>query len=306
MMSWTPEMDAAVKSGFDEGLSARLIGERLGVTRNSVLGRTFRLGLCQPAGQPRQPKQTAGRPRIAKPAQQPGEKKRHTTLTRLSMELNASPSQIVEHISDLRDLGYTWQQIGNNYGLNAQTIIKWATEHGNYEPRTIRYFSEDELAYICDAWTKNVPVEDMADHLNRSFGVIRQTILRLRQKGEIAGRDPAKTRLLRLYGEKALAAGSTPAEALRKMNEAKQVALAAAMNASREAKRKHHTRALEKLQADIESGADRDAAIFACRAEGVSLEDIGQSINVTRERIRQICNRYASDIALAGFTAHQN
>jgi hypothetical protein len=40
---WTREMDAAIAAGFENGLSARLIGENLGVTKNAVLGRKFRL-----------------------------------------------------------------------------------------------------------------------------------------------------------------------------------------------------------------------------------------------------------------------
>ncbi len=47
-MNWTPEMDDAIATRFEAGLSARAIGEKLGITRNAVLGRKFRLGLCGP------------------------------------------------------------------------------------------------------------------------------------------------------------------------------------------------------------------------------------------------------------------
>lgn len=50
LSQWTPEMDAVVATGFRDKLSARLIGERLGVSRNAVLGRHFRLGLAKPSG----------------------------------------------------------------------------------------------------------------------------------------------------------------------------------------------------------------------------------------------------------------
>ena len=50
MAAWTPEMDAVITTGFEVGLSARIIGEQLGMTRNSVLGRSFRLGLSKPKG----------------------------------------------------------------------------------------------------------------------------------------------------------------------------------------------------------------------------------------------------------------
>jgi hypothetical protein len=300
MTLWTPEMDAAVTSGFAEGLSARLIGERMGVTRNAVLGRTFRLGLSKPADLRRMPHQTA-QPKRRK--LEPKTRRKITTLVALSFQLNATPGQIVEGIIDLRDLGYTWQQIGDHYSVNAQTVIKWASEHGGYEPRTVRRFSDEEMAYIREAWATHVPVEDIADKLGRTFGVVRQVIHRLRTKGEVAPRDSAKTRLLRQYGEAALAAGATPSEALRKMAEAKQIALAAAMSASRAAKRKRYDDAIAKLREDLAAGAERDPTIFACRAEGVPLEDIGGEIGVTRERVRQICDMYAQTIVLRKLVA---
>jgi hypothetical protein len=42
-------MDAAMIAGIDDNLSARLIAEKLGVTRNAVLGRKFRLGWAKPS-----------------------------------------------------------------------------------------------------------------------------------------------------------------------------------------------------------------------------------------------------------------
>ena len=52
--NWTSEMDAALTSGFQAGLSARLVGKKLGVTRNAVLGRHFRMGLSKPRVRPGQ------------------------------------------------------------------------------------------------------------------------------------------------------------------------------------------------------------------------------------------------------------
>lgn len=44
-MSWTDERDAALRQGRKDGLSAAVIADQLGITRNAVLGRAFRLGL---------------------------------------------------------------------------------------------------------------------------------------------------------------------------------------------------------------------------------------------------------------------
>jgi GcrA cell cycle regulator len=43
--AWSPETTARLAELWEKGLSASLIGAELGVTRNSVLGRAFRLGL---------------------------------------------------------------------------------------------------------------------------------------------------------------------------------------------------------------------------------------------------------------------
>lgn len=281
-------MDAVVVAGFKEGLSARLIADKIGVTRNSVLGRTFRLGLCQP--------------RSARRAA--SIKARRNTLVRISAKEQISPAQLVERIVDMKDIGNTWGEIAETFGVTAVQVRNWAIEQGGFVPGPRQKFhTDEEIAYIVEAWQRNETLEAIADHLGRSYGVIRQTVHRLRKKSVIDTRDPNKTRLLRQYGETALAAGATATEALRKMAEAKQLAFAAATNASRAAKRKHHDDSLTIMRAALAAGADRDACIFAARAEGVVLEDIAAEIGVTRERIRQICNAHAQLIALRGLMA---
>jgi len=229
---------------------------------------------------------------------------RRNTLVRVSAKQQISPAQLVERIVDMKDIGHTWGEIAETFGATAVQVRNWAIDRGGFVPGPAQKFlTDDELAYIIDAWRRNDTVENIADHLGRSYGVISQTIHRLRKKKLIDTRDPNKTRLLRQYGEAALAAGATPSEALRKIAEAKQIAFAAASNASRAAKRKHHDETLTIMRAALASGANRDACIFAARAEGVTLEDIAKEIGVTRERVRQICNAHAQLIALKGLMA---
>lgn len=42
---WTPERIAALIALWDEGLTTSVIGERLGITKNAVVGKVHRLGL---------------------------------------------------------------------------------------------------------------------------------------------------------------------------------------------------------------------------------------------------------------------
>ena len=45
MGTWTPERDAQLRDLWEDGMTTPLIGEALGVSKNSVIGRAHRLGL---------------------------------------------------------------------------------------------------------------------------------------------------------------------------------------------------------------------------------------------------------------------
>jgi hypothetical protein len=288
---WTPEMDEAITSGYAEGKSARLIGEQLGVSRNSVLGRTFRLGLCNSYSNPREPTETAT-PKLPR-----------ASLVEKANKLRVVPSDIIDRIIDLRELGVTWQMIANELEVSTPTARLWGIKSGVLYPKTHRKFSSVETAYIIEAWNRSDPLEDIAEKCGRTFGTMRQQIMRLQRKGDLGTRDPARTRLLKQYGEAALAAGATPTEALIKIRQAKEFAFASAVKAARDAKRKYKDGLLETMRAALAAGEDRDAAIFAARAGGCNLEEIAKEFDITRERVRQICNAHAQSIVLKGLVA---
>lgn len=50
---WTAQRTAALIALWDEGLTTRVIGGRLGVTKNAVVGKVHRLGLPRRASSPR-------------------------------------------------------------------------------------------------------------------------------------------------------------------------------------------------------------------------------------------------------------
>lgn len=52
-MIWTEKQDANLRAWSGAGLSAGKIAKTLGVTRNTVCGRKFRLGICTPENAPR-------------------------------------------------------------------------------------------------------------------------------------------------------------------------------------------------------------------------------------------------------------
>ena len=281
-MKWTEELDNALIKAHEDGLSASMIAERLGnnLTRNAILGRSFRLGLFP-----------GKKPLITmfdKPAKK-GQKRQKRTV---------DPQFVVDHIMDYRDMGLTWDQIGAIYNTKGINARRWAIDYGGYLPPKLRYFTDEEDFYIIKSWNESVTVEDIADKLGRSFGTVRQRILRLKRNSLIETRDPAKTRLLRQYGQKALEAGSTPTEALRNIRDAKMQAFATARQMAVEAKTKLKKTAMFTLRANMDAGMERDEAIFRARSEGVILNELAEEFGLTRERIRQICIKHAEMVAL--------
>ncbi len=162
------------------------------------------------------------------------------------------------------------------------------------------------MTYIANAYSEHVSVEEIADTIGRSYGVIRQKVLQLQKAGVItAYRDPQRTRLLRQYGAIALKAGANPSDALAKIAAAKREAFANVMNEARKAKTHFKQQAMEEMMADIAAGVDRNEAIFKARAKGVTLQEISDCFGVTRERVRQICAKQAEIIVLEKLAGEQ-
>jgi DNA-directed RNA polymerase sigma subunit (sigma70/sigma32) len=70
-------------------------------------------------------------------------------------------------------------------------------------------------------------------------------------------------------------------------------AIAQAHAVARDAKARWRQERIDRMLEQIAGGRERDAAVFEARALGAALEDIGRAIGVTRERVRQICDRDA-------------
>lgn len=64
IIAWNPEQVAELRRLWDEGLSTRLIGLRMGVTKNAVIGKANRLGLS-PRPTPIQRSQALATQRLA-------------------------------------------------------------------------------------------------------------------------------------------------------------------------------------------------------------------------------------------------
>lgn len=288
-ITWTDNHDKEIKKGLKEGLSASEIADKLNqtfgtsLTRNSVLGRIFRQSLKFPI------KAKIGRPR--KQVLVPG---RVGRKTRAVVDFRKHADRIM----DMRDNGFTWEQIGKVLGCGGPYARLKSIEMGLCVANAKKNFTPEEVKHLTKAWKDHVPVEDIADALGRSYGVIRQKIIQLKLEKRIGTRDPQKTRLLRQYGEYALIEGKTPSEVLKILAQAKADAMVAARHAARAAKTQKYTQAIEVMEKNIKNGMDRNEAIFLARADGVPLQMLGDRFDLTRERIRQISYLYAHKLAL--------
>jgi len=167
-------------------------------------------------------------------------------------------------------------------------------------PRPERRFKRwrpEEDEYLRQEWLRHTPAQEIAKALIRSVGVIRQRIFH-NHKDLHGKRVPGATRLVRKHGHAVLQAGGTPAEAAAAMKAAKVLAYADAKASATKAKQARYEVALSVMRSAIANGGDRDMAIFVARAEGVRLEALGKEFKITRERIRQICEKVAFTISL--------
>jgi len=69
---------------------------------------------------------------------------------------------------------------------------------------------------------------------------------------------------------------------------------------ARAAKARWKRERIARMLEQIATGRDRDVAIAEARALGSRLQEIGSAVGLTRERIRQICQRQALKAATDG------
>ena len=147
----------------------------------------------------------------------------------------------------------------------------------------MRRFTPEEDQYIREAYAAYVPVEIMAAKINRSWGTMRQRILKLGLT-----RDSRKTRLVKQYGAdvlnlapdvieiRAIIASNMTYE--RKMAEAEEAARLQGV--------------LNEAEANIwNKHMPREEAFAKAQDAGCTLESIGHRFGLTRERVRQLIAR---------------
>lgn len=147
--------------------------------------------------------------------------------------------------------------------------------------RKIVRFTDDDDAFIKAGMAAFTPLEDIAVKLGRSHGVIRQRVMFLGLH-----RDGRKTRLAKKYGLDALSISSDPIDIVQHFE-----AIERQKKADDVAKREREiTAVLDAMNADLANGGDRRIAYQLALTLGATLQQIGDRVGVTRERVRQVAN----------------
>lgn len=209
---------------------------------------------------------------------------------------NVWPDDAAERIKSLRERGAAWRIIAESFGANAATVRAKAKELGVFVGVN-RYFTSYDDAVIREDYIAHVDLNVTAAKLGRTRGNITQRILRKHSDLLNTVRDQLVTRAVKKFGNSVLDNDPDARRSVEKARDKMLAAKAAARVAAISAKDRHNNKTIELMLSQIEQGKPRNLAMFEARATGISLEKIAACFDITRERVRQICDAEAFRIA---------
>lgn len=263
--TWTAEQDYALTFGAALGMTASQIAGQIGsITRNAVIGRSNRLGLSLSGNKNRQAAIRSEKAAAPKPER----RKRNSTWTADEDTALAVAVAARKTSNDIaKELGRTESAIHARRGVLG--LRQYST----------RLFTPDEDQIIRERHAAFVPVDEIAKSLNRTTGSLKQRIFHLGLH-----RDGRKVKLAARYGLDILNLSDDPGKI--------QEALKAKKQQEKEARDAEHVAeveaALSLMKEALIRGEDRAIVYRAALIRGATLQQIGDIVGVTRERVRQI------------------
>jgi hypothetical protein len=211
---------------------------------------------------------------------------------------NRWPRNTADRIEKMLAAKKTWPQMAVSFGCSTITIRNKAVDLGLYTPKKLRRFTPEDDAIIRADYLANADLELTAQKIGCSYGVLKQRIHLCHHDIVRTVRSAHGTLALKRYGQELLRHGATAGEAAanlrQKIIDAKTVAKVTAIRA----RKTRREQMLDDMMSEINEGKDRNTAIFEARMLGLHLEEIAGRLNITRERVRQICNKVAFDAAV--------
>lgn len=214
------------------------------------------------------------------------------------------PNDTAKRIQDMRALGASWREVSESFGVNMSTMRLHAQKLGLCMSRKNRRFTPEDDAIIREDYKSHADLKETAKKIGCSYAVLRQRIYHNHKNLLNTGRTAYGTKALKRYGLQLLEHGSTPAAAAINIKSKIVAAKAAARVAALNAKDRHNNQIIETMVAQIAAGKDRNAAIFEARSLGATLERIAGCFDITRERVRQICDAEAFRMTIEPSLTH--
>lgn len=203
------------------------------------------------------------------------------------------PEDTAERIMDMRQMGASWRAVAESFGVDQASIRNKAAKLKLLVPRKNRRFTGADDAMIRADYLSHADLEETARKIGCSFGVLRQRIYHSHKGLLKTVRTPASTKAIKRYGIELLEQGETPQEAAKNIQAKVIAAKAAARVSALNAKNQKREQVISLMVEQIADGKPRNEAIFEARSLGATLERISECFDITRERIRQICDAEA-------------
>jgi len=127
-MNWTAEMDAALRHGRGQGHSASVLASQLGISRNAVLGRLFRLKMGGTLEKPFCPSMRADQEKLA-------EWRRLREAAKKALEEKRAIRLKVRTLRDFLDGVWSGDLTINPSDLDAMCAI---AKHAAHSPHVLR------------------------------------------------------------------------------------------------------------------------------------------------------------------------
>jgi hypothetical protein len=279
MTRWTEQDTAFLRNHYHADMSAAVIGEQLGISRNAVIGKARRLGLAPTEDSPE--KIT----KLPKPVKRKKQRRKRLPRKDPLRDEIANRYRAGERPSVIAaDLG-----VSDEFVQSVRIGRKIPPQRDNSSHRKI---TPSEWQMIREAWERYDSVESIAERLGGiSENSLRQRLFqagfrRVQAVARYAARcTPAQKEILLHQGEAAFIA------AMKASDEAERVALQEAKAVRREINKRSARHAVKQAERNgTFDGMSRNEIIrWKREVAGLTLQEIGDEYGVTRERIRQLC-----------------